>query len=1080
MGKPTKRRPVRFNCAPGRHSKIATRRYAKANENIRRRLESMSQPRAGKPYKLKHSVKIVNGQVSAKLVVKRLPRFSSPGKTLHSVVHPQKPTLYIHSSDRLAPDGYRLFNLGLLQKAFSDVVQHTITCTAAGEISVTGKSPISNMWEKPKCGMASVFELSCVCGKLFQLENSPSISLQSGDSCHDVNLRAVWGAMVTGGGASNLSELFGTMNAPGISQPKFSQIEHIIGSMWNKCLQEDMIAAGVEERRLAIERGDLHDGVPAITVICDGGWSKRTHKHTYNALGGVGVIFGAATGKLLHVGVKNKHCYICTIAESRNEEPAQHECFRNWSSSSQSMEVDVILDGFLKAESTHGVRYMRLIADGDSSVFATIQECVPIWGREVSKLECANHICKCLRSSLEKLVVDKPAYKGKGRLTKFMRVRLTTAVRCAIRLRSKDEDKIQAARQLEHDVRNSVHHVFGDHSHCSDFCKSRSPPTNTSTVHVSSKSAPTSTTTCGTSSSEEGITEDIDTVCDLIDDQRNLWLDGTSEKDMDDSRYGVSDQFSLEADMLRDISVLLDRIASKSRRLLGNFTTNLAESWMAIRCKFDGGKIYNRCNRGSWHSRCYGGALRKNFGPAWSPLVWHRSTGVSPGSSFTSLYRRRSLQLLHSIKSKGKLDVQARKRKRKLASCAANNTKKAKRSYGAGAIDVVPDIEPDDLKLKCDRFLKTQVERDNPHCTMIEEVTRAQSHSVTWQEERKKRLTSSIFGEIIHRNPKRPVAPLVSRLIYPSFRGTRFTMFGLNAEFPTIKEYIQKKEENQEVVKVEKIGLVIDMDNKYLGASSDGRVVPSTGPSGLLEIKNLLQKNTLTFMEAATTMKAFCLEVVNGSLQLKRKHNYFYQCQGQLNVIKMPWLDFVVRRTNPNQIYIERIERDEHLWHTVMLPKLRAFYMKAMLPELAHPREHTSTGIREPHLPWFDSPTTNSSKRGKSSQQKKQSASTTPQEHVQEGTSAPTSPKPGPSGVSTRTRRSCAKFVGRRILHEWCVDEAAGTTQWYKGRVLDVLKGKDGQPTATYEVLYDGEEEPVQVQNLQQDLQSSSLKFIDI
>ena len=40
-------------------------------------------------------------------------------------------------------------------------------------------------------------------------------------------------------------------------------------------------------------------GVPSITVICDGGWSKRTHKHSYNAMGGVGVIIGSETKKTL-------------------------------------------------------------------------------------------------------------------------------------------------------------------------------------------------------------------------------------------------------------------------------------------------------------------------------------------------------------------------------------------------------------------------------------------------------------------------------------------------------------------------------------------------------------------------------------------------------------------------------------------------------------------------------------------------------------------------------------------------------------------------------------------------------------
>ena len=54
---------------------------------------------------------------------------------------------------------------------------------------------------------------------------------------------------------------------------------------------------------MAEERGEYHEGVPAITVIVDGGWSKRSHKLSYNANSGVGIIIGKETGKLLHLGV---------------------------------------------------------------------------------------------------------------------------------------------------------------------------------------------------------------------------------------------------------------------------------------------------------------------------------------------------------------------------------------------------------------------------------------------------------------------------------------------------------------------------------------------------------------------------------------------------------------------------------------------------------------------------------------------------------------------------------------------------------------------------------------------------------
>ena len=43
-----------------------------------------------------------------------------------------------------------------------------------------------------------------------------------------------------------------------------------------------------------------------------------------------------------------------------------------------------------------------------------------------------------------------------------------------------------------------------------------------------------------------------------------------------------------------DVQVLVSRLVSKADRLIKNFTTNIAENWMQIRCKFDGGKCINR------------------------------------------------------------------------------------------------------------------------------------------------------------------------------------------------------------------------------------------------------------------------------------------------------------------------------------------------------------------------------------------------------------------------------------------------------------------------------------------------------
>ena len=234
-----------------------------------------------------------------------------------------------------------------------------------------------------------------------------------------------------------------------------------------------MAIAGKEEKRLAEERGAFHKGVPSITVALDGGWSKRSHKHSYNAKSGVAIIIGKETGKLLHIGVRNKYCSAC----AKNMPKESHQCFKNWEKSSSEMESDIILEGFLEAEQVHGVRYTCFNGDGDSSVHTTLLQSVPGWGFAIKKLECANHACKCYRGALEKIVQENSSYNGSGGLTLKMRKRLVSAARCAIRMRSKDPDRKKAVKLLERDLLNGPRHCFGIHDGCSsDFCSAAKQP----------------------------------------------------------------------------------------------------------------------------------------------------------------------------------------------------------------------------------------------------------------------------------------------------------------------------------------------------------------------------------------------------------------------------------------------------------------------------------------------------------------------------------------------------------------------------------------------------------------------------
>ena len=78
-------------------------------------------------------------------------------------------------------------------------------------------------------------------------------------------------------------------------------------------------------------------------------------------------------------------------------------------------------------------------------------------------------------------------------------------------------------------------------------------------------------------------------------------------------------------------------------------------------------------------------------------------------------------------------------------------------------------------------------------------------------------------------------------------------------------------------------------------------------------------------IEAACTDRNFCLEAADGKYRLKRRHNYFYQCQGVMNLLNLDWINFVV--FTKKDMHIERIHKDSFLWRSKMLPELTSFFV---------------------------------------------------------------------------------------------------------------------------------------------------------
>ena len=79
----------------------------------------------------------------------------------------------------------------------------------------------------------------------------------------------------------------------------------------------------------------------------------------------------------------------------------------------------------------------------------------------------------------------------------------------------------------------------------------------------------------------------------MISAQEALWNETTAEdvETVKDARQGGQTPVKINPKLFLDIQTALARLVSKADQLIDNVTTNLAESWMHIRCKFDGGKV---------------------------------------------------------------------------------------------------------------------------------------------------------------------------------------------------------------------------------------------------------------------------------------------------------------------------------------------------------------------------------------------------------------------------------------------------------------------------------------------------------
>lgn len=265
------------------------------------------------------------------------------------------------------------------------------------------------------------------------------------------------------------------MDVPCMGSTTYDKLSKQQQNDWYNLAQQSAIEALQEEIDLAIAAGEVDsEGNAFITVICDGGWGKRSYGKKFNSLSGCAVLVGARTKKVIFFGVRNKYCHTCKIAQSKFTPVKELDCNINYKGPSSGMEADIILEGFQKCEQ-FGARFHKLIADGDSSTYKLLRD-IRIYKNPdlvIEKLECVNHLCRNFRTKfgfLEKVTrFDK-------KLRKHVKAGKANNICKGVKSAAKywRESQVRLSRKisnLEQDIMNTPAHYFGVHTHCkSYFC----------------------------------------------------------------------------------------------------------------------------------------------------------------------------------------------------------------------------------------------------------------------------------------------------------------------------------------------------------------------------------------------------------------------------------------------------------------------------------------------------------------------------------------------------------------------------------------------------------------------------------
>lgn len=296
-----------------------------------------------------------------------------------------------------------------------------------------------------------------MCGYVNNINTSQEHrSGERGPKAFDINTRVALGCLHAGIGQSHINNLLSTMNIPTMNSTIFKNKEREVGKAVEKIARASCQNSIERVREEAVRNGIECEEDNLIPVSCsfDMGWQKRGKGH--NSLTGQAAVMSLSTGKILDYTTRVKTCRFCDHAKTNNKAVTEHDCRRNHSDSSKSMEPAAAVEMFSNAPK-HNIKYSVYTGDDDSTTEAHIRQKVSY---KVDKLSDIIHTKRSLTTRLYNLK-ETARFPNSSTLSKKV---INYLVKCFSYAIAQNKGNPQGILST---IKCIVPHAFGNHTDCS-------------------------------------------------------------------------------------------------------------------------------------------------------------------------------------------------------------------------------------------------------------------------------------------------------------------------------------------------------------------------------------------------------------------------------------------------------------------------------------------------------------------------------------------------------------------------------------------------------------------------------------